>query len=677
MTENTLGPALFAMVGIWSLVGLAFYLWYLWALSRLFPRIGLPSGWGWIPVWNQWQLVQRAGLPGWVVVLGFVPLLGIVVFVVSVMAIHRLNSEYGKGAGFTVLGALLPPVWAMLLSNAIDDQNAAYHGREPKFAGTDAPAPGYARSSGNAQTGQQPIVGGAAAPGYPAAYPPAAAPGQAVPPQAAPPQPARPSYAPQTGWGAQQAQAGMAGAPAAPIPAAPPAAHPAGPQAPAGPAGPQAPQYAQPQPPVAPQAPGFPPQQAPGAPVSAQAPAPLGQPAAQPAVQPENDWGFSRTTEGAYARLAAEGAPQRQDAPLGAVPPQQPFSWPEPQPAPAAPAAQAEPLVLPSAEAGAPAPAQAVAPDHSVAPEPSVAAEPFGAPESSVAAGHSGVPEASSIAESAVAAEAMPDAFAPDAAPQAVPGAAHAPAAPADPAPRDAAGSMPAEPAPGSGTPEPSAAPAPHAEPTAAPAADAVTGAAAPAGAGAFTAMSAGAVVSEASAPAIPEPSIFDTGAQRAAAPAPNAAPQSDPDAAPASHPTGAMQSADAQGHAARPSGIPVGGDDSDRTVVVQRRVRWGVELPDGEVLELRGDDVIVGRKPATEEGTVALQIPDPTRTVSKSHARLRRTGEVWTIEDLHSTNGVSTIDGGDPEPIEPGREVPATEQLVIGTLRVSLRRID
>jgi hypothetical protein len=60
-------------LGVWSLVGIAFYVWYLWSLSRLFPRIGLPSSHGWIPVWNQWQLVQRGGLPGWLVLFGLVP----------------------------------------------------------------------------------------------------------------------------------------------------------------------------------------------------------------------------------------------------------------------------------------------------------------------------------------------------------------------------------------------------------------------------------------------------------------------------------------------------------------------------------------------------------------------------------------------------------------------------
>lgn len=114
---------------------------------------------------------------------------------------------------------------------------------------------------------------------------------------------------------------------------------------------------------------------------------------------------------------------------------------------------------------------------------------------------------------------------------------------------------------------------------------------------------------------------------------------------------------------------------EDDRTVVVPRRTRWGLELPDGEVLELDGNDVIVGRKPSGDGNL--LTIADPTRTVSKIHARFRRVNDHWTIEDLHSTNGVALIDrGGEPVPIDPETPTETTERLLIGTLEVKLREL-
>ena len=48
---------------VWMLIGVGLLVWYLWAMARLFPRIGMKSTDGWIPIWNQWKLLERTGLP--------------------------------------------------------------------------------------------------------------------------------------------------------------------------------------------------------------------------------------------------------------------------------------------------------------------------------------------------------------------------------------------------------------------------------------------------------------------------------------------------------------------------------------------------------------------------------------------------------------------------------------
>jgi hypothetical protein len=120
-------------------------------------------------------------------------------------------------------------------------------------------------------------------------------------------------------------------------------------------------------------------------------------------------------------------------------------------------------------------------------------------------------------------------------------------------------------------------------------------------------------------------------------------------------------------------------GDDpiDDSTIVVRRKraPQWQLVLPDGEVYEIE-DDVIVGRRPESPDGVAVLAIPDPTRTLSKSHVRMRFDGERWTVEDLGSTNGLVLLrEGGREEELEPHRETPATERMLFGTLEVSLRR--
>ncbi|WP_449283698.1 DUF5684 domain-containing protein [Leucobacter sp.] len=523
-STTALSAGLWVVLGIWSVIGLAFYVWYLWALSRLFPRIGLPSAWGWIPVWNQWQLIQRGGLPGWLVLLGLVPGLGVVVLIVSIIAIHRINVEHGKGAGFTVLGALLPPLWAMLLASYIADgqtYGAGYGGGYPQAS----PAYGW---GGSPETVAAPVNGGG---GHPGAAQPGfsqtGAPAGLDPQWPGAPQPA----APGAEW-QQRAPEPASQAVGAPI--QDPWAQPQDPR--------QQPQdpWQQPAPAV----------QDPWAQPASTAARPAGEP---PAPAAGNEWGFSNTTEGDFARLAAEESPSRPHQPLGAGDLQRPFSWP----------AVEETRVTNEPVPSAPEPAPAAAPVPPAPPVPAVLPE-APSPE----------PEREAFPERPASGPTIFDA-----------------------------------PQPGSpAVPPPTPAPDPD--------------------------------VSSAPVPPRFEPAP-------AQVPAPAVAP-------------------------------PAGAEDlEDHTVVVQRRTRWGLELPDGEVLELVGDDVVVGRKPQPVGDAQPLQIVDPTRTMSKTHARMRRNGEDWTIEDLQSTNGVALVDeNGEKVLLEAGREYEVIEQLVIGTLEVRLRRI-
>ncbi|MFC7766280.1 FHA domain-containing protein [Leucobacter soli] len=137
-----------------------------------------------------------------------------------------------------------------------------------------------------------------------------------------------------------------------------------------------------------------------------------------------------------------------------------------------------------------------------------------------------------------------------------------------------------------------------------------------------------------------------------------------------------------------RPTGItgvfdapaaPVPDDgEFDETVVVPRRptTAWSLVLPDGETFDL-GPDTIIGRRPVAADGAETLEIPDPTRTLSKTHVRLRIEDDQPTVEDLGSTNGLLLIhDDGREEDVTPHTRVPATPHMLFGTLQVTLHRL-
>lgn len=107
----------FVVAGALALViALGIYIWYALALSRLFPRIG-GEGWkGWVPVLNEAEILARGGVPAWSVVFYFIPIVQLYGLYLKVVATHRINKRFGRGAGTTVLAILLPPVWATVLA---------------------------------------------------------------------------------------------------------------------------------------------------------------------------------------------------------------------------------------------------------------------------------------------------------------------------------------------------------------------------------------------------------------------------------------------------------------------------------------------------------------------------------------------------------------------------------
>ncbi|QAY72988.1 hypothetical protein ET445_06160 [Agromyces protaetiae] len=228
-------------IGMYVLSGLS--------LSRIFQKTG-NEGWpAWVPVYNTFQMLKIVGLPGWIAFLIFVPFGSFVVLVYTIMAIHRFSRGFGKGTGFTVLGALLGLVWQVILAFGDTPKwNPALALPAGAGGGSDfAAAVGYGAGA-YAPAGYPavpPAVGG-----YAPAYPAPAAP-QAVVPDVpvAPVAPAVP-VAPVFAAPAPAAVAPQFAAPAAPQYAAPAPAAPEYAAPPAPPYAQPAPQYAAPVPPA-------------------------------------------------------------------------------------------------------------------------------------------------------------------------------------------------------------------------------------------------------------------------------------------------------------------------------------------------------------------------------------------------------------------------------------------
>jgi len=117
---------------------------------------------------------------------------------------------------------------------------------------------------------------------------------------------------------------------------------------------------------------------------------------------------------------------------------------------------------------------------------------------------------------------------------------------------------------------------------------------------------------------------------------------------------------------------------DDDHTVVVARapRVSWSLVLDSGAYLPLDSSSMVLGRAPGRKvDGSPALAVPDTTKTLSKVHARLDREGEVWTITDLGSTNGVVVGEGDDERTLGADESAVVTGRFVLGELGLRIER--
>jgi hypothetical protein len=139
----------------------------------------------------------------------------------------------------------------------------------------------------------------------------------------------------------------------------------------------------------------------------------------------------------------------------------------------------------------------------------------------------------------------------------------------------------------------------------------------------------------------------------------------------------GLPRSASASVAAARPG---VGDFVEDTVIASRRRPKWALMLPDGSPLDLSGDTAVLGRRPVpvhSAPGAQLVVVADDTRTVSKTHAVLRRRADVWMIADLGSTNGVIVLEGDAEIEVAPGTEHEIDETFLLGDAVIRIVRTD
>lgn len=107
-----LGMLMFILVFV-----LVAYVFFSFCMYKVFKKAGRQDAWAaFVPIYNTYVMYEIAGRPGWWAFLGFIPIVGgIVGLVTAIIGTIDLAKSFGKSGGFAALLILIPIVgWPML-----------------------------------------------------------------------------------------------------------------------------------------------------------------------------------------------------------------------------------------------------------------------------------------------------------------------------------------------------------------------------------------------------------------------------------------------------------------------------------------------------------------------------------------------------------------------------------
>ena len=85
------------------------------ALQGIFKKAKIANTWAaWVPVYNNWKILEIGGQRGFWAIINFVPIINIVSTIMSYIAIYNINLKLGKGIGFYILFVFFPIIWLLI-----------------------------------------------------------------------------------------------------------------------------------------------------------------------------------------------------------------------------------------------------------------------------------------------------------------------------------------------------------------------------------------------------------------------------------------------------------------------------------------------------------------------------------------------------------------------------------
>jgi len=101
-------------------------------LGKIFQKAGIESWKAWVPVYNNWTMLEMGGQSHWWAVAAFIPGVGFVALIFMYIAMFNIGKKFGKDDAFLLLAIFLELVWIIWL--AVD--KSKWTGVKPKKSPT-------------------------------------------------------------------------------------------------------------------------------------------------------------------------------------------------------------------------------------------------------------------------------------------------------------------------------------------------------------------------------------------------------------------------------------------------------------------------------------------------------------------------------------------------------------
>lgn len=120
ITNGDIGFMIGAILGLFGLTFVIIsYAIVAFLLGQIFKKAGQRQWPAWVPIYNNWKLLELGGQSGFWAILALIPYVGFVTLVFTYIAMYHIGLKLGKAPWFVAIAIFLPLIWLAWL--AFDD----------------------------------------------------------------------------------------------------------------------------------------------------------------------------------------------------------------------------------------------------------------------------------------------------------------------------------------------------------------------------------------------------------------------------------------------------------------------------------------------------------------------------------------------------------------------------